>query len=254
MSNFFSQSVKTAFATVLFIFAFLYIFTEVFGPIPFSVNSINTTKSDMFTVSATGEATAVPDTAVTTFGVTKSATTVEAAKDQVTQSVNTIVDGLKDLGVDEKKIKTVDYTVYPDYDYTSGRNTVRGYTVTQNVRVEITPIEVANKAVDMATAAGATNVGGIQFTVAESDKLKLENKARDEAIKKAKTKAGEIAKSAGLKLGKIVNVQDSGNAYQPPVMYDTKMSLEAGNESRQTELQPGENTVKVTVTLSYETL
>lgn len=249
-------SIKTAFFTVLFIFVFLYLFTKILGPVPFSVNSISTTKTDLFTVQGTGETTAVPDTALMSIGVTKRASNVASAQNEVNTSVNDITEGLKNLGIDVKKIKTTNYNINPDYDYSSGTSRITGYSVTQNLHVELTPIEKANEAIDMATSNGANLVGNIQFTINDDKREEMENKAREEAIKKAKAKASNISRSAGIRLGKLINVQDSGNTMYPQPYYDSLRSLPAagGEALEKTELQPGENNINVSVTLFYETL
>jgi uncharacterized protein len=245
------DSVKTAFFSVLFIFILLYIFTKLFGPIPFSINSVNTTKTDLFTVSGEGKATAIPDTAIANFGVTKTASSVENAKNDTNTAMNNIISGLKNLGIKDKKITTTNYSILPNYDYNASRNTIAGYTVTQNLQVEITPIEKANQAVDVCTANGANMVGSIQFTVNDEKKLELENSARADAINKAKTKAENIARVSGIRLGRLINVSES-SPFNPPLMYSAKAadSVSTGSE---TQLQAGENTVTITVTLSYET-
>ncbi len=247
------SSVKNSFIIVFFIFLFLYIFTKIFGPIPFSVNSINTTKTDLFTAQGTGEATVVPDTALMNIGVTKNSRTIKSAQDEVNSSINTITQGLKDLGIDEKKIKTTNYSIHPNYDYSNDRNTITDYSVTQNIRVEVSPIDKANEALDLASTSGANMIGDIQFTVNDKKRLELENTARTDAIKKAKEKANSIAQTAGIRLGKLINVQESGNAYPEPY-YDSLRALPAGGGSQKTELQPGESSITVSVTLSYETL
>lgn len=249
------NSIKTAFFTVLFIFLFLYMFSRLFGPIPFSINSVTTTKTDLFTVSGEGEAVAVPDTATVNLGVTKTASTVEAARNEATKTANDIIAGIKELGVDENKVKTTNYSVNPNYDFTSGRETITGYTVSQNLQVEIDPIDTANKVVDMATTRGANQAGGIQFVLNDAKREQLEKQARDEAILKAKEKAQSIANSAGIRLGKIINLHEDSMGAQPPIMYD-KVALGRGGDVAENavDLQPGENTVRVTVTLFYETL
>lgn len=249
-----TPAIKTALLTVLFIFISLYAFSKLFGPIPFSVNSINTTKTDLFTAQGVGEETVVPDTVYMNVGVTKTGSSVKSAQDQVNSVVNTITVGLKNLGIDEKKIKTTNYTIHPNYDYTDGKETFRDYQVTQNLRIEVTPVEKANEALDLASNNGANMAGDLQFTVNDEKREELENKARDSAIKKAKEKAGRIARSAGIRLGKIVNVSDGESNYPQPY-YDTLRALPAaGNAAEKTELQPGESTIRVSVTLSYETL
>ena len=247
------NSVQTAFFVVIFAFLSLYIFTKLFGPIPFSVNSVTTTKTDLFSVNAEGKASGIPDTAQVSLGVTKSASTVEDAKNQVNEVANNITSDLKGMGIEEKNIKTTDFSVNPDYDYTTpGSQKVKGYTVSQTLSVKITPLEKANKVVDAATARGANNLGGIQFMLNDDAQMKLEDQAREEAISKAKTKAESIAKAAGIHLGRIVNVMESPS--NPPVMFNSLKAADASGEVRnQTELQPGQNTVTVNVSLSYET-
>lgn len=250
------SSVQTSLLTVLFTFFFLYIFARLFGPIPFSVNSITTMKSDLFTVSGEGESTAVPDTALVNLGITDNANDVEQAKTNVTEKANKIIAALKSLGIDEKHIKTTNYSVNPNYDYSNGRDKITGYSVSQNVAVEVKPIERANKAVDLATQNGANMVGNIQFTLNDEEKDRVEMQARENAIKKAKEKASSIANASGIRLGKLINVSETSDRPNPPMLYN-KMSMQVGGKGaadESTNLQPGENSIHVTVTLSYETL
>ncbi|PIR79713.1 MAG: hypothetical protein COU25_03935, partial [Candidatus Levybacteria bacterium CG10_big_fil_rev_8_21_14_0_10_35_13] len=81
MRNFYEQF-KTPIVTVILIFLGLGIYTKVFGPIPFYINSTNTTKTDLFSSSGTGGATAVSDQATIYVGVAKTANTVQDAQKQ----------------------------------------------------------------------------------------------------------------------------------------------------------------------------
>jgi uncharacterized protein len=248
-----SSSIQTAFFTVLFTFLFLLLFTKVVGPIPFSVNSVTTTKTDLFTVNGEGEAAAVPDTARVSIGITKTANTVASAKDEVNKVTNEIIESFKKLGVEEKSIKTTNFSVNPNYEYTGSKQTTNGYTVSQDLTIEVKPVDKANEAVDLAAEKGANVVGGVQFVLNDADREKLEMQAREQAIKKAKTKAQDIAGAAGIRLGRIVNIMESG--IPAPVMFD-KMAMGRAEDAvanQSTQLQPGENTIHVSVTLSYET-
>jgi len=251
------QSFRTPFLTTLCILILLYTFSKLFGPIPFSVNSIVTNKQDLFTVSGEGEATAIPDTATFSVGVTKSAITVAAAQQQANDVVNKLIDELKNLGIKEEDIKTTNFSINPDYDFTGGRQRITGYTVTQNIDVEVKPIEKANDAIDKATTAGANVVGNVTFVLDDKTKAELEKEARQDAINKAKEKAGDIARTAGIKLGRLINVSES-LGYQPPILYDRSLETipggTGGTPQEKVDLQPGENVIRITVTLSYETL
>lgn len=248
-----STPIKTAFFTVFFLFVFTYLFARLFGPIPFSVNSVTTNKNDLFTVSGEGEATAVPDTALVHVGVTKNGSTVEQAKDDVNTAVNKMIEDLKKLGIEDKNIKTVNFSVNPNYDYSRGTNAVTGYTVSQDLQVKVDPIDKANKVVDQAIADGANVAGGITFTLNDDKKMALEQKAREDAIKKAKDKADAIAKASGIRLGRLVNVQEGQNAATPLPMMSADLRASGKGAAEETNIQPGENSVNVTVTLSYET-
>ncbi len=248
------QSLRVPFLTIAFALLSLFVFTKIFGPIPFSVNSITTNKQSLFTVSGTAEVTAVPDTATVSLGVNKTSPTVEAGKEEVNKIINQVTNDLKNLGVDDKDIKTTNYSVNPNYDYSQGAQKINGYSINANLQVKLKSVEKANNAIDIATKDGATNVGGVQFVIDDEKQIELENQARKEAIKKAKTKAASIARDAGIRLGRIVDVQENGSGNQPPIMYD-RMSADQKSfaPSEPTQLNPGENKVTSTVSLSYET-
>ena len=146
---------KTALLTTVAILFIFFLYIKLAGPIPFYVQSIQTTKTNLFSVSGTGKATGIPDTAQLSIGVTKTASTIADAQSQTNTAVNKIIKDLKQLGIDEKNIKTTDYSVNPKYDYNRGEQNITGYTVTQSLEEKITPIDVAKKAVDIATTDGA---------------------------------------------------------------------------------------------------
>ncbi len=206
-------------------------------------------------VSGTGKASAVPDTAMASFGVSKTAPTVEAAQTQVNTIANKITADLKTLGIPAKDIQTTNYTVSPNYEYTNGQQTTNGYVVSENVEVKIKPVDKANKAIDIATAAGANQVGGITFVLNDIAKEKLQKDATQEAIKNAKTQAQMLADAAGIKLGRIADIQTGQSA---PLLMNKYATMDARGGVAEsippTQLNPGENEVNVTVTLGYETL
>lgn len=243
------QSVKTPLLIIIFIFLGLFIYTRFAGPIPFSVNSVTTTKTNLFSVQGVGKATGIPDTAQLSLGVSKTASTVSSAQEQTNTAANKIIEDLKKLGINDKDIKTINYSVNPNYDFNGGRQNITGYTVTQSLEVNITPIDIANKAIDTATADGANLIGGVSFTFNEKTKKALEEKARKDAVKMAKEKAESLSRATGIKLGRIVDGQESGNFEPRSIM----MMAASETKSGDTQLQPGENSITINITLSYET-
>ena len=247
-----NNSIITSLITILSIFVGLFLYTTFIGAIPFSITSVQTTKDSLFRVDGAGKATAVPDTALLSLGVTKNASSIQAAQSQANIVVNKLIADLKQLGVEEKNIKTDNYNVSPTYDYTSGKQSVTGYTVSQNLEVKVKPVDLANKITDIATADGANIVGGVTFVLDDKTQTDLENQARIQAISKAKEKAQSLANAAGIHLGRIIDVQE--NAGQPQPIRTMNLAMPGGGEAKDTtQLPPGENSVSITITLSYET-
>lgn len=240
-------------AAVLIILFFLgfFIYTKLAGPIPFVVNNYNTAKDDLFQTTGQGSASDAPDEAVISFGVTKNSTTVASAQEQTDSAIKNILKNLKNLGVNDKDIKTTNYSVNPNYDFSSGQR-ISGYNVSQNIELKLKDIKKTNDAIDAITGGGANLVGQIQFGFSQQAKAKLEENARKEAVENAKQKAQNIAKTAGIRLGKIINVQESSNDFPRPLPLDVgRGSAEAPLEK--TEIPTGESSINISITLTYET-
>ena len=96
MKNFSIRGLELIGAVIVF-FLLLLVYTKIIGPIPFTVNNINTLNSTPFEVSGTGKASAAPDTAVINLGVTETGNTVAEAQAATNKSAENIISGLKEL-------------------------------------------------------------------------------------------------------------------------------------------------------------
>ncbi|KKQ15004.1 MAG: hypothetical protein US28_C0025G0027 [Candidatus Daviesbacteria bacterium GW2011_GWA1_36_8] len=231
---------------IFLLLIFLYI--KFAGPIPFSVNSTTTSKSDAFSVTGEGKADIKPDFGTLRVGVTANAQTVEAAQSQMNTSINKVTDALKNAGIASDDIQTENYNVNPNYDYTSGTQKITGYNANTNLVIKIRDINKANQIIDLTTQNGANQLGGLTFE--NLDKSKAEDEARIKAVEDAKKKASRAAQAAGFSLGKLVNYQESFGG-QPPIIYAADRALpQSGGGDTQEE--PGTNEIVVNVTLSYE--
>lgn len=255
MNNSLLNSLKVPFLVILFIFALLYIFAALFGPLPISVRSTVSTQSDLFTADGTGEITAKPNNATFTVGVTQEATTSEQATSLMNQTTNEVITQLKSAGIKDEDIKTTGYNVYPNQDFIGGRSNITGYTASQNLEVQADSVALANRALAAATESGANTVSGVNFTLDDDEMNKLQQEALKKAVADAKKNAQDIANAAGIKLGRIVSIRQALGPGAPVPMYKAEMANDArGGGIVPPDLQAGENTVTVTVTLSYETL
>lgn len=214
------------------------------------------------TVNGEGEAFAVPDIASFSFSVSQDAATVSAAQEGVTKKMDAILAQLKDLGIEEKDIKTSDYSVYPKYTYSSSPCSINycppsqqkqdGYSASHSVSVKVREADKAGEALSVAGNAGATNLSSVSFTVDDEDKIVDE--ARAEAIKDAKEKAEMLADELGVKLVRVMGYSDNtSDGY--PIPYATSVRMEGGSDAVQAKaptLPAGENKVTMSVSVTYE--
>lgn len=213
-------------------------------------------------VTGEGEVVAIPDVAVFSFTVSADASDVNAAQESVTEKMDAVLAALKDLGIEDKDIKTTDYSVWPRYSYTSasspaiyppipGRQVLDGYTANHSVTVKVRETDKAGEALGLAGANGATNISGITFT--NDDPEAAIQEARALAIKDAREKAAQLSKNLGVRLVRIISYYD--NSMNPPMPYGMggDVSFKAVESLQSTPTIPqGENKVKMNVTVTYE--
>jgi uncharacterized protein YggE len=194
--------------------------------------TFNGTRPDnVFSVSAEGKVKAVPDTAIVTLGVISQGKDAKEAQNQGVQKINQITEFVKSLGVAKEDITTTQSSINPRYSYQpDGQNNIIGYESYQNITIKVRKVnessEIVGKLMSGAVEKGANNVQGSQFVIDDPDSLKQE--ARKLAIANAKVKAEELAKEAGITLGKVVSVSENGNGYMPMYAKDYAMGMGEG--------------------------
>jgi uncharacterized protein YggE len=149
-------------------------------------------------IRTSGEATvtAKPDRAIIDIGVVTQAATAQAAAGQNATRLDAVVRALKAAVGSAAEIKTISYSLEPNYRYPKpgGQAEVAGYTARNTVQVTTPDLSSAGNIIDAATKAGANNVDRLQFT------LKDDRAARAEALREAaaKAKAGAAVKTVVL--------------------------------------------------------
>jgi len=214
-----------------------------------------TNNQDRFTVNGSGVVYAKADIANITVGLkTDTKKTAAEATVDSTEKMNNIIAALQDLGIDEKDIKTTDYSLRPVYNWLEKTGqTLAGYSVSQNVSVKVRDLSQIGDVIAKTTEQGANQIGNVSFTI--DDEYELKNQARELAIEKAKEKAEMIADQAGMKLGEVKGVYEINSDYRDVVMYsNAKMEYAADSAGGivSPDIQTGQNEIRVEVSLSYE--
>jgi len=245
------QKFLTSLLVILSFFVSLFLYTKFVGPFPFSVTNTTLDKNDTFTVTGEGTTVVKPNIANIAVGIQTTGTTVSQTQSQANQTMNSIVNALKNLGIDtDKDVKTTNYRVTPTYDYTLGKQKITGYTTSTNINIKVRNIDKINEVIDAATANGANQVSGINFDV--DDKTKAESEARKEAVAQAKQKAQQAAAIAGFRIGKIISYSENNETPIRSGMYEVMAAGKANDDIGNTQIQTGSSEIKVTVYLSYQ--
>ena len=205
-------------------------------------------------ITGEGKVTVKPDIAKISLGLTTKAQTVAEAQKQNTETMNTLTKTLKDeFKIKNEDIQTSNYSIYPDYVWFNNKQNLNGYVVSQNLDVKIRDLDKAGDVLARAGEAGLNQVGGLQFSVDDPEKSRIE--ARDKAIENAKEKAEALARVAGVKLGRVISVSESGDQPQPPIYgMGAGMMYAKSDVSQSPSIEVGTNEIKVTVTIGYEIL
>ena len=216
--------------------------------------------SNTITISGTGEIYAKPDLALTTFSVVSNAKTVADALADNVQKMNAITDFLKGQNIQDKDLKTVNFSLNPAYEwirepnedsaiYPNGKRVLVGYEVNQSLQVKIRDLERIGQIIEGATASGANQAGDLQFTIDQEEEL--QNQAREQAIEKAKIKAKELASQLGVKLVRVANFSENG--YLPYYSYAKTVSAEASGAMLDAapSISTGENKIESIVSITY---
>lgn len=209
------------------------------------------------TVSAEGKAIAVPDIALLTFSVTQEGTDPKALQEENTKVINRTLDFVKSQGVSEKDVKTTSYTLSPRYDYdrTTGRSSVYGYTLSQTAQIKIRDFSKIGPVLGQLPDRGVNRIDSFAFAVDEEDRYLRE--AREKAFEKAAQKAEEMAAQNGVRLGRVITFTEGSDCFGGCPMAYSAFADGAGMGGADQgvpapKVEPGTQEVTAHVSVTYE--
>jgi uncharacterized protein YggE len=211
------------------------------------------------TVSGTGESFGTPDRAIVRLGAVAQSAQAGDAQKLVGETVAKTIDAVKQLGIDEKSIRTAGVSLTPVYADHHPRPLqpgqpqepqeprISGYRASNTLEVRLDDLSKLGPVIDAGVATGANNVEGVEF------QLKDDGPQRKAALKQAASdargKAEALADAMGMRLGPVIEVIEGGVAGGPIPMARRAMLAESFAVS--TPEQPGQLQVTASVTITY---
>ena len=162
---------------------------------------LHTPKKGYIKVTGIGAVKAIPDTAIVNLGVVTENISLEAARRENAVKSTAVINVLTNMGIEKKQISTGAFSIDPLYDFIDGKQTFRGYRVSNLLTVTIKDIALAGEVIDKATFSGANRVDNISFIL--SDQTLYYDKALNLAIENALHKGAEIGNALGLDIDEV---------------------------------------------------
>jgi uncharacterized protein len=207
-------------------------------------------------VTGTGELSITPDIATISLGVTAQETSVSQAQTEASEAMTKVMKALSDSGIASKDIQTGYFSINQRtrWDGDKQMESVVGYEVNNMVTVRLRQPDNAGKIIDVVVQAGGNliRVNGISFSVEDPSKNYTE--VRQKAIAAARNKADELAKLAGVTLGKPVYIAENAQ-YTPNYRAYSNFALSTSSAAPEIAFAPpisaGETKITLSVQVAY---
>lgn len=199
------------------------------------------------TVSGQGVVSAPPDRAVLQLGVLTTAPTAAEALREHEDDVARVLTRVRSFGIADRQIQIQALQLGENY----GPNGPDGYRAFRIVSVTTDSLAAVPEIVAGVVESGANQLNGIDYTLSEPGRYR--DRALDEAVRQARSKAERLATAAGATLGGVVSVQEQGVGVVP--YYPGRM-MSADVEAVTVEPEPGaysagSNQVQAAVVVRY---
>jgi uncharacterized protein len=192
-----------------------------------------------------------PDMATVSAGVVTQARTARAAMEDNARRMSAAFTALKAAGIADRDMQTSGINLSPQYTYVANqRPTIKGYEVSNRVSVRIRKLENIGPVLDALVAQGVNEITGPTFGL-DNPEAELDT-ARTEAMATAMRRADLYARASGMRVKRVLTINESGG-YEPPQPRPMMaMARMANDASAETPVAPGEVTLSIQLSVSFE--
>jgi uncharacterized protein YggE len=202
----------------------------------------------LLSIGAEARTTRIPDVATLSGGVVTQAADANGALRANAEQMTRVMAAIKAAGIAERDVQTAGISIYPQYRYAENQPPViTGYQASNTVNVKVRDVSRLGKVLDALVASGANQINGPSFEIDEPEAAYDE--ARRNALKKAQARAEMYAATLGLRVRRIVSINEGGGYNPPGPMPMMKM---AAMESADTPVSPGETSLSANLSVVFE--
>jgi uncharacterized protein YggE len=210
-------------------------------------------------ISAQGnsELSIMPDEAIVRIKVETKEKTAKETQDKNSEIMSAVQSALKRAGVDSDQIETDQYNLrqWTEWDAITRKSVDKGYRLYHTIKVTTDDLAKVGELITVAVDAGADGIENVQFDLSDEKKAEVKKEALQQASQKAKEKAEAVAAGLGVRLGKVLAIQES-NFHYGPVYRTMEMAVGAGMDEEKmapaAPIQPEQLKISATVSVSYK--
>lgn len=213
--------------------------------------------SDSNQITAVGqeEVLVEPDMAEIVFSIRTQEASAQACQEKNAQDLNSAIETLKGLNIQESSMQTSSYGLSPIYDWNSSTQEITGYEMNTQLTVSDVPIDQAGEILSQAVAAGVNSIENVSYFCSSYDESYQE--ALKKAIAMAQNKAQAMAEASGRTLGEVLSVEEYG--YNPEARYSNAAAMRsvtaetaaAADAGGSMNVMPGQIQVEAQVTVQF---
>ncbi|MFP4274846.1 MAG: SIMPL domain-containing protein [Paracoccaceae bacterium] len=198
------------------------------------------------TVQGSGQVAAEPDMAVISMGVEARAETARAAMDETSEAMAAMLARLEESGLDRRDMQTSALSLSPVLarDQRDGPQRIDGFAARNELTLRVRDLGSLGAVMDAVLSEGANRFGGLRFSIADPEPL--ESEARRRAVTDAMSRARELAEAAGVELGPVRKIHESGG--HRPVMREMAAMSDAQDSI---PVAAGEITIEAEVSMEF---
>ena len=189
-------------------------------------------------VNGQGQASAEPDLAILSLGVEAFADTVAEARSNAASRMNDVLQVLRTRAVADRDIQTRSFNIHSRQEYFEvtecpaqgqcferGQSMVVGFEVTNRLTVTVRDLDSLSEIIDEVIEAGGDLIRfqGVRFAI--EDTQELEDQARALAMEDLERKAAHVAGLAGVELGQLLFVTETGGRGARVIAEETALAI-----------------------------
>lgn len=213
---------------------------------PAALPAASAVEGTLLSVSSTGEAERTPDIAVLSAGVVTRAADANAAMQSNASRMDEVMKALRDAGIAARDIQTSGVNLFPQYRHDDETPVITGYQASNTVDVTVRDIGGLGDVMGALVASGANQINGPTFDI--DDRTDALDEARMKAVANARTRAALYAETLGLRVRRIVSLDEGGGLSGPMPM----MGMARVEKATAPPISPGQSSVSVTLDVVFE--